>query len=189
MKSIALLLGFFALSVACGPARAECYTVTQTGVFYDVVLSEALLGSEPLPVGAEVAVLDSALVVGARVYEGVLPIRIAAWQADPDHDLPGWTAGHAITVEVCFGEARKAGTVTWSEGGTFGEGALSVAGSVAFPVYGACCFDFGVCVFLPHDVCTEQAGFYVNDNTPCDPVPCVVPEKPQTWGSIKGIYR
>lgn len=57
---------------------------------------------------------------------------------------------------------------------------------------GACCLRHvlpGSCIWVPSAECAAQGGIWLGAGVPCDPVPCVTPATPSTWGKIKSIYR
>jgi hypothetical protein len=76
-------------------------------------------------------------------------------------------------------------------GGTWMQDVLCAADPCPHPPTAACCTDCGnTCTELTEAGCAEIGGIWMPDFPSCTPNPCVVtPAAPDSWGSIKGIYR
>jgi len=70
--------------------------------YYPLYIEELLVNGQPPAVGDEVGVFTPAdLCVGAGVFEGAFPIKLAAWKDDPCTEaVDGYTAGQTMNFKL-----------------------------------------------------------------------------------------
>ena len=175
----------------------------------------AVIGSGPVPAGAEISTND--LATGGEVYESCLVsfkcVTIVggdAWPADGAQanvlvdDGSGPTTMRIDKETDIDGSAEPVGAFSvigiggqfdnatpWDEGYQMRPRFLAdftLDDPDCAPVLeGACCFTDGSCTFGAPEDCT---GDYQGDGTVCDPNPCpVVPVIDKSWGQIKDAFR
>jgi len=115
------------------PGNEPFEPVPPTGLPYNIVLSGLDINGQNLPIGTQIGVFDGDLCVGDIYYNGEGSQNLVAWEADPDHNLAGFTAGNTMSFKfhiAWHSELRNfdADAVYETGDGTFGFGTFSVAG-------------------------------------------------------------
>jgi hypothetical protein len=75
--------------------------ISCTGDYYAIYIDELMVNGEPPSTGDEVGVYTPQnLCVGAGVYEGAFPIKIAAWKDDPTTEvIDGYASGEMLSFK------------------------------------------------------------------------------------------
>ncbi|OQY27501.1 MAG: hypothetical protein B6244_10330 [Candidatus Cloacimonetes bacterium 4572_55] len=108
------------------PERPTQFDYTQTGESYAVVIRDARVDGERIPIGSEIAVYDRSLCVGATVVQGY-PVTIPVWESISDKDLPGFTSGNNMSFKVWSNGREIEIDADYEQGsGLFGDGLYSV---------------------------------------------------------------
>jgi hypothetical protein len=192
MAAIQVLMVVVLAALSLAPAAAarratdHCDYVS-TGLPYTVVVSNATKNGAALSAGEDViGAFDTYagqwICVGSQAFEGSWPMVISPQQADPGNSLPGFTAGHAIVLELCRSVGDTLCAIpapTWNTGGHYGDGGFSQTDEVTFvyctPPEGACCQPDGSCSVTLEADCAEP-DVWQGAETTCAPNPCPQPE-------------
>ena len=111
--------------------------VEPTGLPYTITVDSILVDYQCLDYGDEIVVFDDSLCVGMGVKGLDENLQITAWERDPSHVLPGFTAGNTMTFKFwgnTFGEDREISiTSDFIQGdGSFGFQPLTVVNLSGF---------------------------------------------------------
>jgi hypothetical protein len=100
--------------------------VTESGLPYAIVVSEAVVDGQPLVPGDEIGIIDGASCVGAAVVDGTWPLIVDAWGSL--NGDPGFVAGDPISAAIwrASDDSVYAAQIRFDVGnGTFGDGLFS----------------------------------------------------------------
>jgi len=119
----------FVMRLAPDQAEPEHHfiPVPPSGQPYDIVVDSARADDQRLTTGDEIGIFDGDLCVGVGAV-GDWPLTITTWQADSNHQFPGFTVGHAMAFRYWLPqhETEIAAQATLSIGdGNFGSGVYS----------------------------------------------------------------
>ncbi len=76
------------------------FPYVETGLPYSIVFTKIDIDGQTIVSGDEVGAFDGTLGVGAGEFEGTFNFHVTAWEADPEHELPGFTKGHSMIFKV-----------------------------------------------------------------------------------------
>lgn len=106
------------------------FSYFETGLPYPIIVNGVSLpDGQPFTAGDEIAVFDGDLCVGGFVFETDFPVSFAAWQSDPEFNLPGFEPGNVMHFRAWDAEqeAEVEMDAIYEVGdGTFGDGLYSV---------------------------------------------------------------
>jgi hypothetical protein len=122
---------FLIVSLSVTRLAAQFEPVQPTGLPYHVVITAVLIDSVPAAVGTVIGIFDDTLCVGVdTVTSDSGNIDIVTWEGSTNPDLPGFTAGNPISVQLYASvydtEVFLAADLTFETGnGLFGYGSYS----------------------------------------------------------------
>ena len=122
---------FLIVSLSVTRLAAQFDPVQPTGLPYHVVITAVLIDSVPAAVGTVIGIFDDTLCVGmGTVNADSGNIDIVTWEGSANPDLPGFTAGNPISVQLYASvydtEVFLAADLTFETGnGLFGYGSYS----------------------------------------------------------------
>ena len=133
-RTLLFICLFFGLG-SLASAQVHFNPVADTGIHSAISIQSATINGVSLQSGDEIGVFDGSLCVGAAVYGGSFPVNFSARGkfTTSDPELPGYTAGHAMSFRVWqAGSGIETGaSASYAMGGNFGDPATIVSSLTA----------------------------------------------------------